>query len=169
MKKSLILTGMMGVGKSTIGRLLAKKLAVRFIDIDKIIEKQEKKSIKKIFEVFGETYFRKLEEKTTLKLIQNKESVIALGGGAFINSKIRREILRNCCSIWLNSKIEILIRRYKKNNKRPLLDLKNLESDVKKIFQSRKKIYAQSNFKINCDNMKKEEIVQKILKLNESY
>ena len=135
MKKSLILTGMMGVGKSTIGRLLAKKLAVRFIDIDKIIEKQEKKSIKKIFEVFGETYFRKLEEKTTLKLIQNKESVIALGGGAFINSKIRREILRNCCSIWLNSKIEILIRRYKKNNKRPLLDLKNLESDVKKIFQ----------------------------------
>ncbi len=169
MKKSLILTGMMGVGKSTIGRLLAKKLAVRFIDIDKIIEKQEKKSIKKIFEVFGETYFRKLEEKTTLKLIQNKESVIALGGGAFINSKIRREILRNCCSIWLNSKIEILIRRYKKNNKRPLLDLKNLESDVKKIFQARKKIYAQSNFKINCDNMKKEEIVQKILKLNESY
>lgn len=160
---------MMGVGKSTIGRLLAKKLAVRFIDIDKIIEKQEKKSIKKIFEVFGETYFRKLEEKTTLKLIQNKESVIALGGGAFINSKIRREILRNCCSIWLNSKIEILIRRYKKNNKRPLLDLKNLESDVKKIFQARKKIYAQSNFKINCDNMKKEEIVQKILKLNESY
>jgi len=96
LKKSLILTGMMGVGKSTIGRLLAKKLAVRFIDIDKIIEKQEKKSIKKIFEVFGETYFRKLEEKTTLKLIQNKESVIALGGGAFINSKIRREILRNC-------------------------------------------------------------------------
>ena len=160
---------MMGVGKSTIGRLLAKKLAVRFIDIDKIIEKQEKKSIKKIFEVFGETYFRKLEEKTTLKLIQNKESVIALGGGAFINSKIRREILRNCCSIWLNSKIEILIRRYKKNNKRPLLDLKNLESDVKKIFQARKKIYAQSNFKINCDNMKKEEIVQKILKSNESY
>ncbi len=169
MKKSLILTGMMGVGKSTIGRLLAKKLAVRFIDIDKIIEKQEKKSIKKIFEVFGEAYFRELEEKTTLKLIQNKVSVIALGGGAFINSKIRREILRSCCSIWLNLKIEILIKRYKKNNKRPLLDLKNLESDVKNIFQARKKIYAQSNFKINCDNMKKEEIVQKILKLNESY
>ena len=168
-KENLVFLGMMGSGKSSIGLLVAKRLKLDFIDIDNEIEKDFGEPIQKIFEIKGEDYFRKLEEKTTLKLIQNKESVIALGGGAFINSKIRREILRNCCSIWLNSKIEILIRRYKKNNKRPLLDLKNLESDVKKIFQARKKIYAQSNFKINCDNMKKEEIVQKILKLNESY
>ena len=89
MKKSLVLTGMMGAGKSTIGRLLAKRLKVRFIDIDKIIEKSEKKSIKRIFDEDGEKYFREIEEKITLKIIKNKIAVIALGGGAFMNNQIR--------------------------------------------------------------------------------
>ena len=83
---------MMGVGKSTIGRLLAKKLNLKFIDIDKIIEKQEKKSITKIFELKGETYFRKLEEKTTIKALKGNISVFALGGGAFINKSVREEV-----------------------------------------------------------------------------
>ena len=73
MNKSLVLTGMMGVGKSTIGRLLAKKLKMKFIDVDKIIEKNEKKSIKRIFEDSGENYFRKLEEKITLKILKNNK------------------------------------------------------------------------------------------------
>ena len=75
MEKSLVLTGMMGVGKSTIGRLLAKKLKIKFIDVDKIIEKNEKKSIKRIFEDSGENYFRKLEEKITLKIIKRKKAM----------------------------------------------------------------------------------------------
>ena len=73
MNKSLVLTGMMGVGKSTIGRLLAKRLKTKFIDVDKIIEKNEKKSIKRIFEDNGEKYFRKLEEKITLKILKNNK------------------------------------------------------------------------------------------------
>ena len=97
MKKSLVLTGMMGVGKSTIGRLLAKKLRFKFIDVDRLIERQEKRSIKKIFDVDGEEYFRKIEEKVTLKILKNKSSIIALGGGAFINNEIRKEIIKNCC------------------------------------------------------------------------
>ena len=165
MKKSLVLTGMMGVGKSTIGRLLAKKLRFKFIDVDRLIERQEKRSIKKIFDVDGEEYFRKIEEKVTLKILKNKSSIIALGGGAFINNEIRKEIIKNCCSIWLNLSLELLIKRYKRNNKRPLLEGKNLESEVKKILQSRKKIYALANFKINCDNMNKKDVVQKILNL----
>ena len=165
MKKSLILTGMMGVGKSTIGRLLAKKLRFKFIDVDRLIERQEKRSIKKIFDVDGEEYFRKIEEKVTLKILKNKSSIIALGGGAFINNEIRKEIIKNCCSIWLNLSLELLIKRYKRNNKRPLLEGNNLESEVKKILQSRKKIYALANFKINCDNMNKKDVVQKILDL----
>ena len=72
---------MMGVGKSTIGRLIAKRLKVKFIDVDKVIEKKEKISIKKIFEYKGEKYFRKIEEKTTFKILKNKNAVIALGGG----------------------------------------------------------------------------------------
>ena len=165
MKKSLVLTGMMGVGKSTIGRLLAKKLRFKFIDVDRLIERQEKRSIKKIFDVDGEEYFRKIEEKVTFKILKNKSSIIALGGGAFINNEIRKEIIKNCCSIWLNLSLELLIKRYKRNNKRPLLERNNLESEVKKILQSRKKIYALANFKINCDNMNKKDVVQKILDL----
>ena len=163
MKKSLVLTGMMGVGKSTIGRIIAKRLKVKFIDVDKIIERNEKKSIKRIFEDNGEEYFRKLEKKITFKILEKKKKVIALGGGAFMNNEIREKILNSCKSVWLKVDLEKLIKRYKNNNRRPLLNKKKLDTSVKKIYQSRKKIYSLANFKINCDNMNKTQIVEKIL------
>ena len=163
MKKSLVLTGMMGVGKSTIGRIIAKRLKVKFIDVDKIIERNEKKSIKRIFEDNGEQYFRKLEKKITFKILEKKKKVIALGGGAFMNNEIREKILNSCKSVWLKVDLDRLIKRYKKNNRRPLLNKKKLDTSVKKIYRSRKKIYSLANFKINCDNMNKTQIVEKIL------
>ena len=163
MKKSLVLTGMMGVGKSTLGRLAAKRLKVKFIDVDKIIERNEKKSIKRIFEENGEEYFRKLEKKITFKILKKKKKVIALGGGAFMNNEIREKILNSCKSVWLKVDLEKLIKRYKNNNRRPLLNKKKLDTSVKKIYQSRKKIYSLANFKINCDNITKSQIVEKIL------
>jgi shikimate kinase len=163
LNKSLVLTGMMGVGKSTIGRLIAKRLKIKFIDVDKVIEKKEKKTIKRIFEDNGEKYFRKLEEKTTLKILKNNRSVIALGGGAFINKEIRQKVLTSCLSVWLKVDLDKLIKRYNKNDRRPLLDKKKLSTDVKRIYHSRKKIYSLANFKINCDNIDKIKIVQKIL------
>ena len=163
MKKSLVLTGMMGVGKSTIGRLLAKRLKIKFIDVDKIIERSERKSIKKIFEDNGEKYFRKIEEKITFKIIKKKNAVIALGGGAFINNAIREKVLKTCISIWLKVSLEKLIVRYKRNNRRPLLDKRKLDINVKKIYQTRKNIYRLANFKVNCDNINKTQIVDKIL------
>ena len=111
----------MGVGKSTIGRLIAKRLKVKFIDVDKVIEKKEKISIKKIFEYKGEKYFRKIEEKTTFKILKNKNAVIALGGGAFMNNEIREKVLKSCTSVWLKLNLDKLITRYKRNNRRPLL------------------------------------------------
>ena len=168
MNKSLVLTGMMGVGKSTIGRLIAKRLKIKFIDVDKVIEKKEKKTIRRIFEDNGEKYFRKLEEKTTLKVLKNNRSVIALGGGAFINNEIRQKILSSCVSVWLKVDLDKLIKRYNKNDRRPLLDKKKLNTDVKRIYQSRKKIYSLANFKINCDNIDKIKIVQKILNFYEN-
>ena len=158
---------MMGAGKSTIGRLVAKRLNVRFIDIDKIIEKSQKKSIKRIFDDDGEKYFREIEEKITLKIIENKIAVIALGGGAFMNNKIRELVLNSCVSIWLKVNLNKLISRYN-NNRRPLLNKKKLDTDVKKIYQSRKKIYGLANFEINCDNIGKTKIVQKIIKFYEN-
>ena len=163
MRKSLVLTGMMGVGKSTIGRLLAKRLKIKFIDVDKIIERSERKSIKKIFEDNGEKYFRKIEEKITFKIIKKKNAVIALGGGAFINNAIREKVLKTCISIWLKVSLEKLIVRYKRNNRRPLLDKRKLDINVKKIYQTRKNIYRLANFKVNCDNINKTQIVDKIL------
>ena len=153
----------MGVGKSTIGRLLAKRLKIKFIDVDKIIERSERKSIKKIFEDNGEKYFRKIEEKITFKIIKKKNAVIALGGGAFINNAIREKVLKTCISIWLKVSLEKLIVRYKRNNRRPLLDKRKLDINVKKIYQTRKNIYRLANFKVNCDNINKTQIVDKIL------
>ena len=157
----------MGAGKSTIGRLLAKRLKAKFIDIDKIIEKSEKKSIKKIFDEDGEKYFREVEERITLNIIKNKIAVIALGGGAFMNNQVRENVLNSCVSIWLKVNLNRLIKRYN-NDRRPLLSKKKLDTDVKKIYQSRKKIYSLANFKIKCDNIGKTKIVQKIIKLYEN-
>ena len=168
MNKSLVLTGMMGVGKSTIGRLVAKRLKVKFIDVDKNIEKYEKKSIKQIFEDNGESYFRKLEEKITIKTLKNNQSVIALGGGAFINNEIREKVLSSCVSVWLKVDLDKLVKRYNKNDRRPLLNKKRLHTEIKKIYQSRKKIYELADFKINCDNIDKTKIVQKILDFYEN-
>ena len=134
MNKSLVLTGMMGVGKSTIGRLIAKRLKIKFIDVDKVIEKKEKKTIKRIFEENGEKYFRNLEEKATLKILKNNRSVIALGGGAFINNEIRQKVLSSCVSVWLKVDLDKLIKRYNKNDRRPLLDKKKLNTDLDILF-----------------------------------
>ena len=168
MNKSLVLTGMMGVGKSTIGRLVAKRLKVKFIDVDKNIEKYEKKSIKQIFEDNGESYFRKLEEKITIKTLKNNQSVIALGGGAFINNEIRKKVLSSCVSVWLKVDLDKLVKRYSKNDRRPMLNKKRLRPEIKKIYQSRKKIYELADFKINCDNIDKTKIVQKIIDFYEN-
>ena len=166
LKKSLVLTGMMGVGKSTIGRILSKRLKFKFFDIDKIIEKNQKKKIYEIFEIKGESFFRDIEEKFTLKFIKKKNSVIALGGGAFINFKIRESILRNNKSFWLDAQIDALKTRIRTKKTRPLLS-DNSPQNLQKIYNERKKIYKLANFKINCDNLDKYKIAKKIIDLYE--
>ena len=165
MKKNLILTGMMGVGKSTIGRALSRRLLMQFSDIDKIIEKKLNMSIKKIFETKGEFFFRKFEEKTTLEEAKKKNIVISLGGGAFMNYKIRRNILSNSKSFWLDLDIKMLEKRLIKSKKRPLLNDGKLENTLEKIFQKRKKTYASADYRINCDRLNKNFIIDKIIKL----
>ncbi len=93
---------MMGVGKSTIGKYLSKKLKIPFEDLDRRIEKLESLSISQIFEYKGESYFRKIEENVSLKMIKKKPKVIAVGGGALINPSIRRNVKKSCLSIWLD-------------------------------------------------------------------
>ena len=158
---------MMGVGKSTIGRILSRKLNMKFADIDKIIEKRQLRSIKNIFETRGEKYFRKIEKKITLKELKKDNLVIALGGGAFINSSIRREIKNSCLSFWLDLNISSLLLRLKNVKKRPLLDENKLEESINKIYSQRKKFYNESNFRIKCNSKNIEETIHRIIKLYE--
>ena len=159
---------MMGVGKSTIGKMLAKKLKVKFFDIDKIIEKKEKNTIKEIFENKGESYFRKVEKKITLEELEKNNLVIALGGGAFINNSIRKKVKNSSISFWLDLSLKSILRRLKNVKKRPLLNQDNLEETMNKIYSERKKIYNESNFRVKCDSMNIEEITNKITKLYEN-
>tara|TARA_Y100001970_G_C14151927_1_gene813226 strand:- start:1045 stop:1527 length:483 start_codon:yes stop_codon:yes gene_type:complete len=158
---------MMGVGKSTIGKRLAKKLKIKFYDIDKIIEKKEKKTITEIFEIKGQDYFRKIEKKISLDILKKSNSVIALGGGAFINSMIRKETENSSISFWLDLKLDTLLIRLRNVKKRPLLIKENLKETIYKIYSERKKIYNKSDFRIKCNSMTIDQIVGKIIKLYE--
>ena len=165
MKKNLILTGMMGVGKSTIGRALSKRLLMQFSDIDTIIENKLKMSVPKIFEKKGESFFRKIEEKITLQENKKKNIIISLGGGAFINSKIRKNILVNSESFWLDLDVKLIEKRLMKSKKRPLLNNKNLGIALEKIYIERKNIYARADYRIDCNRLNLNLITSKIIKL----
>ena len=159
---------MMGSGKSSIGSLVAKKLQLNFIDVDNEIETELGLSIKKIFETKGENYFRKLEEKITLKQLKLKPVVISLGGGAFTNRNIRKEVIRNHLSFWLNWSDEILVNRIKNSKKRPLVSNAS-ENEIIDLIKKRSNIYSKALYKIECDSLTKKEIVKKILKIYEAY
>ena len=164
--KNLVFLGMMGSGKSSIGAMVSKKLNLPFIDIDDLIEEYAGIPISKIFEINGENYFRNLEEKITIKSLKHKKAVISLGGGGFVNDKIRKDVLTNHFSFWLNWEDIVLIKRIKGSRKRPLAS-KSTEQEIKTIINKRKKVYSKANFKINCDKSTKSEIVKTIIKIYE--
>ena len=158
----------MGVGKSTIGKMLAKKLKLNFADIDKIIELREKNTISEIFKKRGEDYFRKIEKKITINELKKKNLVVALGGGAFMSNTIRNEVKNSSVSFWLDVNLTILLNRLKNVSKRPLLNQTNLEETVKKIYSKRKRNYNEANFRVKCNSMSVEQIVNKIILLYEN-
>ena len=162
-KENLVFLGMMGSGKSSIGSLVAKKLNLNFVDVDKEIEKELGLSISKIFETKGENYFRKFEKKKTLKILKSNSTVISLGGGAFINKVIRKEVLKNHISFWLNWDNETLINRIKNSKKRPIA-FKSTDNELIDLIKKRSNIYSKALYEIKCDRMSKIEIAKKVLK-----
>jgi len=167
-KENLVFLGMMGSGKSSIGSLVAKKLKLNFIDVDKEIENELGTSIRKIFETKGEEYFREYEEKTTLKKLKFNSVVIALGGGAFTNKNIRRVIKKNYLSFWLNWSDEILLNRIKNSKKRPLA-FNATDNELNDLIKKRSNIYSKALYEIKCDKLSKNKIVKKILDIYETY
>jgi|TARA_B100001057_G_scaffold314852_1_gene314934 shikimate kinase/shikimate kinase/3-dehydroquinate synthase len=166
-KENLVFLGMMGSGKTSIGSLIAKRLKLNFIDIDREIEKELGMSVKRIFESKGEDYFRKYEEKITLKKLNLKSVVIALGGGAFINKNIKNKILKNHISFWLNWESKILIDRIKNSKKRPMA-FGISEERLINLINKRSAIYSKALYEIKCDNLSKNEIIKKILEIYET-
>lgn len=169
MKKNLVLLGMMAVGKTTLGKIVAKKQELKFIDIDASIEKKNSMTIREIFKKKGEKFFRMEEENEILKSLEKNNCVIALGGGAFMNKTVRENILKNAISIWLNVDIKTLNQRVKWNQKRPLLKEENNQKKITELYAERKDIYKLANHQIACDKLSKKNIAEKIIALYEKY
>jgi len=168
-RKNLVLLGMMAVGKTTIGKIVAKKHGLKFIDTDKNIENKCSMTVLEIFKKKGENFFRIEEEKEVLKSLKKNKCLIALGGGAFINKNVRDKILKYSISIWLDLDLKTLSKRIKWNKKRPLLDVTGNYEKINELYSKRKNIYKLANHKINCKNLKKEIIAKKIIELYEKY
>tara|TARA_Y100001970_G_C14142323_1_gene807869 strand:- start:985 stop:1497 length:513 start_codon:yes stop_codon:yes gene_type:complete len=166
-KKNLVFLGMMGSGKSAIGSLVANKLKLNFVDIDKEIENKLNTTIKKIFENKGEDYFRKVEEHTTLKKLKLNSSVISLGGGAFLNKNIRQEVMKNHLSFWLNWDPKILLKRIKNSKKRPLT-INATDDELNDLVKKRSNFYSKALYEIKCDNLTKNQIVNNIIRIYEA-
>jgi len=165
-KLNITLCGMMGSGKSTIGKILANKLNYNFIDVDKVIEIEAKKTIKKIFEEDGEEFFRDLEEKITINILNNKKSIISLGGGAIISKNIRNSINKKSYIIYLKVDVDILVKRLQNSKTRPLIYKKNLKKELINLINKREIYYQKADLIIK--NEKKiiettENIIEKII------
>ena len=167
-RKNIVFLGMMGSGKTSIGSLISKKLKLKFYDIDHLIEKELKLKISEIFETKGEKFFRDFEEKITLDILKKRKIVISLGGGAFMNKKIRDEVLKGHFSFWLKTDAEIIFNRIKNNSKRPIA-VKLSKDDLINLLKKRSKFYSKAMYSINCDNLSKNEILNKILGIYENY
>lgn len=160
--RNIFLVGFMGVGKTSVGGLLAQKLNCKFIDLDKLIVEQENSSIKDIFSKFGEEYFRELEYKTLASIINYTDSVIALGGGTFIFERNRNLIQQNGISIWLECDLDVILSRLNNDTLRPLY---SNPQQMQELLNKRLSAYSQANFTLNVSTLTINETVDKIILL----
>ena len=154
-RRNICIMGLMGSGKSVIGKDLSKYLNFKFYDTDKEIELKTKKNINEIFHEYGELYFRNLEEKICIKLLNQNNCVISLGGGSIINKEVRKLIKQNSYSIYLQVKLKNLVNRLKSSKKRPLLNKDESKLEIlKNLYEDRQKFYEKADFVVNNDKDK---------------
>jgi len=140
--RSIVLVGMMGAGKTSVGRRLAARLNLPFVDADAEIEAGAQMSVPEIFERFGEPYFRDGERKVVARLLAEGQKVLATGGGAFMNEATRQRIAESGVSIWLKPDFEVLMRRVRKRSNRPLLKTADPEATLRRILEERSPVYG---------------------------
>ena len=142
LKKTVALVGMMGSGKSAIGKVVSSIIDVPFVDADVEIEKAAKLSISEIFERHGEKFFRDRENQVIKRLLKERPCILATGGGAFVNEKIRILIKQHGVSVWLNADLETLWKRVKHKKTRPLLRTDNPKETLANIYKKRIETYS---------------------------
>ena len=164
--KNIVLIGMAGVGKTSVGRVLSKKIQRKFLDIDQEFEDQTIIRITDFFAIYGEKEFRKIERRIINDVLtKNKKLVVSAGGGIFSNDEIRDLIIKKSITFFLDSSIETLAERLKKNfSNRPLLNKGNLRDNIEKLYQKRIKDYMMANHIISVDELSIEEVVLNIIK-----
>lgn len=147
--KSIVLVGLMGAGKTSVGRNLSQIRNMTFIDADDEIAKAAGRSIEDIFEDFGEDDFRDLEKKVIRRLLDEGPAVLATGGGAFMNAGTRKNIAKKGISVWLRANLDVLVRRTRRRGGRPLLKGKNNKIVLEKLIEERYPVYAEADIIID--------------------
>ena len=162
-KRNLVLVGLMGAGKSAIGRIVAQQLGLPFVDTDTEIERVSRMTISELFAAYGEEEFRALETRVIKRLLRTGPRVVSTGGGAFINEKTRKQIERGGLSIWLNADLEVLWERVNKRDHRPLLKTENPKQTLKELMDKRYPIYALADITVLSRDVRKEVIANEVL------
>lgn len=162
--RSIVLVGLMGAGKSTVGRRLARRLGLPFVDSDDEIVKAAGRSISDIFEDFGEPDFRDGERRVIARLIDGAPKVIATGGGAFVNPETRALILGRCTAIWLDADVETLAARVARRDHRPLVRDKEPLPILRTLAERRNPIYAEAHVHVRSQPAPHERAVEQILR-----
>lgn len=162
--RPIILVGLMGAGKTTIGKRLASSLSLDFIDSDHEITEAAGCSISDIFEIYGEAVFRDLEKRVLTRLLSNPPCIIATGGGAFMNPEIREQIKNKTTSIWLRAELPVLIERVSRRDTRPLLKTGDKGEILGRLMEERYPIYQEADIVIDSNTGSHEAIISEILK-----
>ena len=161
--KSIVMVGLMGCGKSAVGRRLAARLGLPFVDADEEIEKAAGQTIADIIAEHGEPYFREGERKVLARLMRSGPQVLATGGGAFMNPETRAVIAERGISVWLKAELPLLLRRVGKRNNRPLLKDGDPEVVMQKLMDVRYPIYAQADITVESRDVPHDVIVSEII------
>lgn len=167
--KPLVLIGLMGAGKSTIGRRLAKKIGWNFIDCDDAIVEAAGCSIADIFAVYGEPIFRDLEARVIKRLLNEPPCVLATGGGAWMAPAVRTMIQAQATSIWLRAELPVLVSRVEHRNHRPLLETGDKKTIMQKLMNERYPVYAQADITIDSSAASHDTVVDAVLAALEHF
>ena len=167
--RSIVLIGLMGCGKSSIGRRLATHLKLPFVDADSEIEEAAGKSIAEIFEEDGEKVFRDGERRVIARLLDNSTQVLATGGGAFMNADIRENIDSKGISIWLRADLDLLMERVGRRSHRPLLQTENPRAVMQSLIDERYPVYAQADIIVDSQRVAHDVIVRDVAKKLADY